>query len=135
MALLNRDLSSELIYSTSRSSGPGGQHVNKTDTKVELRFSVVNSKLLSEFQKKKLISKLGNKLTNDGELLLSAQSERSQLRNKDNVTKRFYKLLDTLLKPQKRRIATKPTLSSKIKRLDTKHRISEKKMRRKPDFD
>jgi ribosome-associated protein len=121
------DLSSELLFRTSRSSGPGGQHVNKVDTRVELRFNISNSQLLRERQKEILLKKLSKKLTNDGDLIIVSQQDRSQLRNKEIATEKFYSTLQKALRPVKKRKATKPTRSSIEKRINKKKQTGEKK--------
>ncbi|WP_159522297.1 alternative ribosome rescue aminoacyl-tRNA hydrolase ArfB [Sunxiuqinia indica] len=121
------DLSSELSFRTSRSSGPGGQHVNKVDTRVELRFNISNSQLLRESQKEILLKKLSKKLTNDGDLIIVSQQDRSQLRNKEIATEKFYSTLQKALRPVKKRKATKPTRSSIEKRINKKKQTGEKK--------
>ncbi|MCF6297519.1 MAG: aminoacyl-tRNA hydrolase, partial [Flavobacteriaceae bacterium] len=83
----------ELEFNFSRSSGPGGQHVNKVNTKVGLRFDVSGSKILNEEQKELLMEKLANKLTKEGVLVLSSQEARSQLLNKELVIEKLDKLL------------------------------------------
>ncbi|WP_291859810.1 alternative ribosome rescue aminoacyl-tRNA hydrolase ArfB [Marinilabilia sp.] len=129
--LINRDFAKELSFSAKRSSGAGGQNVNKVNTKVELRFSIPDSTILSNREKELLKSRLANKLTHKGELILMAETERSQLRNKVQAIKRFYTLLEWGLRPVKKRIPTKPSKASKRKRLDEKKKLSEKKSRRK----
>lgn len=121
------DLSNELIFQTSRSSGPGGQNINKVNSRVELRFNIPESQLLNEAQKAILVDKLASRLTTDGTLILAAQKERSQLQNKERVIQRFYNLLEKSLRPVKKRRATKPTRSSVEKRLTVKKQQSEKK--------
>ena len=116
--LKSRNLENEFIFSTSRSSGPGGQNVNKVSTKVELRMNLLLTNGFSDEEKELLLRKLKNKITKDGELFLVSQSERSQLMNKIVVIERFYDLISKALTIQKRRRSTKPTLSSKIKRLE-----------------
>jgi ribosome-associated protein len=129
--LKSRDFSAELRYSASRSSGPGGQNVNKVSTKVELRFSVISSFLLSDEEKKLLVSALASRINEEGELILVCQRERSQSRNRDLVTERFYSLLVKALTPAKKRRPTVPTHGSVEKRLSEKRRRSEAKSRRK----
>jgi len=129
--LKNRDFSSELKYSATRSGGPGGQNVNKVNSKVELRFHIDSSQLLSEYEKDILIHKLANKLNQDGELILTAQTERSQLKNKLIVTERFYNILASALTPQKKRKPTRRTRSSIEKRLNSKRKQAEKKANRR----
>lgn len=121
----------EFVYSTSRSSGPGGQNVNKVSTKVELRFNVLSTFLLSETEKEVVLFKLKNKINKDGELILVSQSERTRLMNKIVVTEKFYELVSKVLTLQKKRRSTRPTLASKIKRLDVKRNRSQIKKQRK----
>ncbi len=127
----DRDFGGELQYSASRSSGPGGQNVNKVSTKVELRFHVASSQLLTESEKELIAEKLAPRINAAGELLLVAQSERSQLKNKEKVTEKFYALITKALTPRKKRKATRPSMASREERLETKRRQSEKKERRK----
>lgn len=130
-----RDFSGELTYSASRSSGAGGQNVNKVNSKVELRFSIADSMLLSADEKEIMIKKLAGRVTTAGELLIVSQEERSQLKNKEICTTKFYELLQQLFTPRKKRRPTKPSKASKEKRLDRKKVQSLKKaLRRKNDF-
>jgi ribosome-associated protein len=129
-----RDFSSEFIFNASRSSGPGGQNVNKVNSRVELRFSITRSELLTEDEKEILLNKLKNKINSEGELLIVAQTDRSQLKNKEESIEKFYTLLTKALTPIKRRRATRPTKASIEKRLEVKKLNSEKKeYRRKID--
>ncbi len=125
-------IESELKYRTSRSSGPGGQSVNKVSTKVELLFDVRNSKVLSEAQKELIFEKLKNRINSDGIFQISGDETRSQLKNKKLVIERFISLVEEVLKPIKTRKKTKPSRSSKEKRLKTKKIKSDKKDLRKP---
>lgn len=126
-------LLNEIQLSASRSSGPGGQHVNKVNTKVELRFFLTNSQFLSEFEKEKIKFKLKNRINNEGELFLVSQVERSQWRNREKVIEKFFDLIEKAITPVKRRIKTKPSKSSRLKRMDSKKRLSQKKeLRRTP---
>ncbi|MCX6320801.1 MAG: alternative ribosome rescue aminoacyl-tRNA hydrolase ArfB [Bacteroidia bacterium] len=118
--LKRRNLENEFVYSTSRSGGPGGQNVNKVSTKVELRFSVLLSSLFSETEKEIILKKLKNKINNVSELILVSQTERTQLMNKKAVTEKFYDLVSKALTLPVKRRSTRPTLTSKIKRLETK---------------
>ena len=129
------DLKRELIFKTSRSSGPGGQNVNKVNTRVELRFHVAESSLLSDGQKQLLLEKLHLKISQDGFLIVVSQKQRSQLLNKEEAVKKFNALLARALTPAKKRKPTKPSRKSVEKRIQTKKQQSEKKlMRRKIDF-
>ena len=125
-------LETEFVYSATRSSGPGGQNVNKVNTRVELRFSVVSSAILTYNEKQIIQTKLKNRINSEGELILIAQSERSQWRNREKVTAKFFELIETALTPVKRRIKTAPTYASRVKRLENKKKISLKKQLRKP---
>ena len=133
MALpLDKDkIIAEIHFKASLSSGPGGQHVNKVNTKIELRFNIDDSKVFSDEEKDILKEKLANKINNDCYLVLSSQSERTQLKNKEKVLERFFLLLEKALKPVKKRKPTKPTEASKEKRLKEKRVKSEKKTGRK----
>jgi ribosome-associated protein len=128
-------LRSELTFKATRSSGPGGQHVNKTSTRIELYWSLDASQAFSENQKARLRENLHNRLTKDQILILASGQTRSQFKNKEHVIKRFFKLLQEAVTPPKRRKKSRPTYSSKVKRLASKKQHSEKKSnRKKPDF-
>jgi ribosome-associated protein len=121
----------ELRYRFVRSSGPGGQHVNKTETQVELLFDVAQSPSLTEAQRQRILIKLKNLIDRDGVLHLAAQSERSQLRNREIVTAHFQEVLAAALREPKKRRPTKPTVASKTKRLESKKRRGQiKRLRR-----
>ena len=128
-----RDLSGELIYSSSRSSGPGGQNVNKVNTRIELRYNITGSSLLNDEEKARIQSALVNRINKEGFLILVSQTERSQIANKKKVTERFYKLLQKALMPVKKRKPTRPTLASKERRIESKKLLSRKKALRKMD--
>ena len=125
-----RDFESELQFQASRSGGAGGQNVNKVATKVELRFDVQNSQLLTEEEKALVQEKLANRINNEGYLQVVCQTERTQLRNKETCISRFYELLRQALTRQKKRKATRPSRSSVRKRLEGKKRQAEKKANR-----
>src|SRR5512147_38606 len=108
----------EVRYRTTRSSGPGGQHVNKSETQVELLFDVAHSPSLNEAQRQRILSQLKNLIDQDGVLHLTAQSERSQLRNREIVTSRFREVLAAALRVPKKRRPTKPTAASKTRRIE-----------------
>jgi ribosome-associated protein len=120
--LKERNPEREFVFVASRSSGPGGQNVNKVSTKVELRFDLLSTLLFTGKEKDLIFRKLKNKINKDGELVLVSQFERSQLMNKEAVVEKFYDLVSKSLTVPKKRRSTKPTLSSKRKRLDEKRK-------------
>ncbi|UYZ58589.1 alternative ribosome rescue aminoacyl-tRNA hydrolase ArfB [Hymenobacter latericus] len=124
----------ELQFQTARSSGPGGQNVNKVETKVELRFQPGASAVLTEEQKQRLLEKLASRLTAEGVLIVTAQESRSQQRNKELAVQKFYELLQRSLHRPKARKATKPGAGAVRKRLEGKRRQSEKKANRRGDY-
>jgi ribosome-associated protein len=126
----------ELKFKAVRSSGAGGQHVNKVSSKVELSFDVLGSTALSADEKERIRKNLKSRLTNEGVLTLYGDTTRSQHRNKELVIDRFLKVLDEALKIRKKRKKTRPSKSSVEKRLKSKKKASIKKANRgKPDFD
>lgn len=125
----------ELQYRTARSSGPGGQHVNKTESQVELLFNVAHSPSLSDSQRERLLRRLANLIDKEGVLHLTSQSERSQLCNRKIVTERFRHLLAQALHVPKKRRPTKPTVASKEKRLRSKKRRGQVKQNRQTRLD
>lgn len=130
------NLISECTFKAIKSSGSGGQHVNKVATKVELQFDVMHSQSLSEALKLKLLKKWSSKLTKQGVLILQCGETRSQLKNKTIVSQRFLSLVIQALKVKKKRIPTKTPRSVIRKRLKSKKHKSEKKAnRKKPDID
>jgi ribosome-associated protein len=131
----NLALLSELQYKAVRSSGAGGQNVNKVSSKVVLSFDLKNSKALSDEEKALLVMNLSKRLTADFILILNCDEDRSQFRNKEIVTKRFLELIKKALFVQKERKPTRIPKSVIRKRIKDKKNISEiKKTRRKPDF-
>lgn len=129
--LTSGQLTPELEFSTSRSSGPGGQNVNKVSTKVIIRWNLLHSTLITDEQKMVLLNKLSGQLTREGELIINSQESRSQLQNKELALEKLDALLRKALTKPKARKATKPTKSSKVKRVDNKKRHAEKKQWRK----
>lgn len=121
---------SEVQYRFVRSSGPGGQHVNKTSTQVELWFDVLHSSALTEPQRQRLLHKLKNLIDSTGVLQLSEQSERSQFRNKQQVTEKFKSLLIAALRVPKPRRPTRPTKAAKEKRIASKKKQGQMKKAR-----
>lgn len=129
-------LISELNYKAVRSSGAGGQNVNKVSSKVVLSFDMKNSQALTEEEKKLLESTLSSRLTTDLILILNCDEDRSQLRNKEIVTKRFLELIKKGLIVQKPRKETRIPKSAIRKRIKNKKNTSQlKQNRRKPDLD
>ena len=129
--LTPQDLLPEVTFQTSRSSGPGGQNVNKVESRVELRFAPADSQLFTDEQKQRLLAKLAGRLTAEGLLLVTAQEDRSQLRNKDLALRKLAELLARALHQAKPRRATRPSKSAVRKRLDTKKKDGEKKANRR----
>lgn len=124
----------ELEFSATSSSGKGGQNVNRRSTKVELRFNIPKSKALNNEQKQIILYKLANRISKNKELIITSDTERSQLKNKNNTITIFISLINTSLKRQKKRKTTKPTRRSKEKRLLKKRIKSEKKNSRKKQY-
>lgn len=120
----------EITYSYSRSSGAGGQHVNKVNTRVTLRWHVVNSKSISEGLKARFIAKFSHRLTSGGEIIISSEKFRDQRRNQEDCNLRLLNLIEQASTPEKPRRKTKPTRSSQQKRLDSKKAHSHKKQLR-----
>ena len=128
-------LQPELQYQFARSGGAGGQNVNKVATKAELRFDVRNSALLTDEERAILEEKLAYKLTTECELVLTHQTERTQLTNKEKVTKKFYRLIEKAFEKPKPRRATKPSKAAVEERISEKKRKGDVKVnRRKIDF-
>ena len=123
MLEITRSLSipeSELRMQRSRSTGPGGQNVNKLETRVTLLFDVVGSSVLTDSQRERILTVLRTRITKDGVLRVTSQRHRTQGANREAATERFVALLREALKPIKKRRPTKPTRASKTRRLDAK---------------
>lgn len=123
---------SELEFEYVLASGPGGQNVNRTASAVQLRFNVRNSASLPAPVMERLCAQQGNRINDQGELVIEAKRFRSQHRNREDAVERLIKMLQHAATPPKRRKPTKPTSSSKRKRLDRKKQQGEKKKRRNP---
>ncbi|MGB8278038.1 MAG: alternative ribosome rescue aminoacyl-tRNA hydrolase ArfB [Methylovirgula sp.] len=118
---------SEIAFAFLRASGPGGQNVNKVETAVQLRFDVRHSPSLDDYVKRRLEKLAGSRLTQEGVLVLTAQRFRSQERNRADALERLRQLVIKSAERPKRRIATRPTLASKKRRVDTKVKRGETK--------
>lgn len=126
----------ELEVSFVRAGGPGGQHVNTSATKVELRFDVAGSRSLDRAQKERVTAALASRLTTDGVLVLQAGEFRSQARNREAAVGRLGNLLDEALRPRRRRIPTRVPRAQRRRRRERKRLRSERKrLRRAPDAD
>jgi len=127
-------LESELYFKTSRSSGSGGQNVNKVSTKVELNFDIAKSKLLTETEKQIIFSKLNNRISKEGIFKISVQETRSQFENKKIAIKKFEELITLCFRKPKKRIRTIASRNSKEKRLNEKKKHSEQKKNRSKNW-
>ncbi len=116
----------EIEFTAVRSQGPGGQHVNKVSTAIQLRFDIMNSSL-PEPLKQRLMDLNDSRITKDGILIIKASEERSQIKNKDIALDRLKNLIKSVSSTSKKRVPTKPTMSSQIKRLEDKKHHSQKK--------
>lgn len=125
----------ELQMQASRSSGPGGQGVNTTDSQVELRWYVDASGAFTRQEKQRIRARLGNRITKDGVLIIRSSEQRSQHRNREDARERLATLLADALKVQKRRRRTRPTRGSQRRRLAAKRQRGEtKRLRQSPEI-
>ena len=120
----------EVSFATSRSGGPGGQNVNKLETRVTLRFDLAGSTALSEEQKARLRERLATRITRDGILQISSQKHRSQGANREAAMERFAELLRENLRAEPPRKKTRPSRAAKARRLEEKRRQSQRKRER-----
>ena len=123
---------SEIQENFIRASGPGGQNVNKVATTVQLRFDVANSRSIPDEVRKRLISLAGNRITEDGILIIEARRFRTQIRNREGATERLVELIRRAAQRPKTRLQTRSTLASKMRRLESKRRGAETKRVRRP---
>jgi ribosome-associated protein len=123
-----------LDFTASRSSGPGGQNVNKVNSKITLKFDVVHSQILTDEEKQIILTRLSTQLTRDGVLQLSSQDRRSQLENKEAVIKKLEWLIAKAFEKRKARKKSKPSYTAIQKGIKSKKHLSEKKKwRQKPE--
>ena len=121
----------ELQFQFKLASGPGGQNVNKVATAAELRFDVARSPSLPDAVRARLLALAGNRVTQDGELLITARRFRSQERNRQDAVERLIALIQKAAAAPKPRIKTKPSRAAKRRRMDEKRRVGEKKQTRR----
>lgn len=127
---MRNELLQEISFEFTRSRGAGGQHVNRTESAVILRWNLIETRAFFGIEKERLISKLSSQLTKEGELLIRAETHRDQDSNRKEALRRFEEILQKALFVPKKRIKTKPTKSSQRKRLDSKKKESQKKRMR-----
>lgn len=126
-----KDFSKELSFKTSRSSGAGGQNVNKVETSVTVLWKIEDSEFFNDSQKDLIQTKLKNRTNAEGFLFLTVSENRTQLMNKTKAIEKILEIVDKALIIPKKRVATKPSRGQKQKRLDAKKNLSQKKENRK----
>jgi ribosome-associated protein len=137
MLTISRTLSlpeSELVERFLRADGPGGQHVNRTESAVELRFDAARSPSLPDAVRERLLARRDRRLTDDGVLVIQARRFRDQARNRDDARERLAEIIRAVLVPPKKRVATKPTRASKERRLAGKQQRGKIKQARSRDW-
>lgn len=133
--LIQRGILKELNYTFSKSSGPGGQNVNKVNSRAELRFNIHGSSCLGVEEKALLFSKLKNRISSEGDLILLSSESRSQVVNREDVTERFLLMISKAITPARKRKVPVPGPAAREKRLEDKKIRSERKQNRKsPDI-
>ncbi len=139
MLKVNKDITistKELKYTTIKSSGPGGQNINKNSTAVSLHFDISNSRSLSKKTKDMLLQKPNKYLTKSGKIIIKVNTHKSQLKNKSDAALRLITFFRNAMINEKKRIKTSPKKSSIQKRLDDKRKNSfKKRLRRKPNYE
>lgn len=125
----------ELNFTFARSGGPGGQHVNKVNSKAILHWSVVNTKSMPPTIKARFMDRYGGRLTTEGELVLSSQKFRDQSANIEDCLEKLKEMVESVLVAPKRRTPTKPTYSSEVRRTESKAKHSMKKQNRRMSSD
>lgn len=129
-----KNFTTELTYKTSRSSGAGGQNVNKVETSVTVMWKISDSDFFNDFQKKLISEKLKNRINLDGILQLTVSESRTQLQNKKIATEKILEIVNEAIIIPKARYKTKPSKAKVQKRLDTKKKLSDKKENRRFKF-
>ena len=129
--LIERGIEREFSFSASRSSGPGGQNVNKVNTRIEIRFNIMQSSVLAECEKKMILENIKRKINTAGELIVTSQSERTQMKNRERAIKKLLAIISESLTEKSERKPTRPTGRSKAERLEEKRRRGMKKLLRK----
>ncbi len=125
----------ELEITASRSSGPGGQHVNTTDSRIQVRWNIPASAALTDVLRQRLLKTLAPRLTTDGDLILSCDTHRSQHRNREEALQRLAVLLRAALIPPRPRKKTRPTAAARRRRLEAKRRQAQRKKNRQKVHD
>lgn len=126
----------ELAFAASRSSGPGGQHVNTTDTRIQVRWNIRDSAALGETRRARLLAALASRLTGDGEIVIACDTHRSQRRNKEEAVQRLAALVRKALVVPKTRRPSTPSAAARLKRLQEKKKQAQtKKGRLRPQSD